>query len=145
MAEVFFNQNNLPKARKHLESADYLAPNDKLILNNRAFLLAKFGVDLDKALSLILVAIKGNENDALFLDTQAWVHFARKEYNEALEYIKKAYNADPRNAEINEHYGDILFKVNRMDEAVSYWLKARELGDESPELMKKIQTKRLEN
>jgi tetratricopeptide (TPR) repeat protein len=145
MAEVFFNQNNLPKARKHLESADYLAPNDKLILNNRAFLLAKFGVDLDKALSLILVAIKGNENDALFLDTQAWVHFARKEYSEALEYIKKAYNADPRNAEINEHYGDILFKVNRMDEAVSYWLKARELGDESPELMKKIQTKRLEN
>lgn len=145
MAEVFFNQNNLPKARKHLETADYLAPNDKLILNNRAYLLAKFGVDLDKALSLILVAIKGNENDALFLDTQAWVHFARKEYSEALESIKKAHNAAPKNAEINEHYGDILFKLNRIDEALSYWLKARELGDDSPELLKKIQTKKLAN
>jgi Flp pilus assembly protein TadD len=105
--------------------------------------MAKHKLDLDKALTLIEQATIGNENDALFLDTYAWVHFARKEYEQALDYIKKAYEKAPKNAEINEHYGDILFKFGLINEAVSYWIKARELGDESPELLKKIQSKKL--
>jgi len=143
IAEVYLEQKNLPKARKHLESADYLAPKEKLLMNNRAYLMAKHKLDLDKALTLIEQATIGNENDALFLDTYAWVHFARKEYEQALDYIKKAYEKAPKNAEINEHYGDILFKFGLINEAVSYWIKARELGDESPELLKKIQSKKL--
>lgn len=142
-AEVYLEQKNIPKARKHLEAADYLAPNEKLLMNNRAFLMAKHKLDLDKALILIQQAATSNENDPLFLDTYAWVHFARKEYEQALEFIKRAHGKSPKDAEINDHYGDILFKMGRIDEALTFWNKARDLGDESPELMKKIQNKKL--
>lgn len=145
MAEVHFAQNNIPKARKHLEAADFLAPNQKLVQNNRAYILAKYKVDLDKALTIIQQVIQGSEQDAIFLDTYAWVHFARKEYELALEKIKQAYHLAPENSEINEHYGDILYRLGRIDEALTYWIKAREFGDESAALSKKIQTKKLED
>lgn len=142
-AEAYFAQNNIPKARKHMESADYLAPNDKLLKNNRAYLLAKYKVDLDKALTLIDQAMSDNQNDALFLDTKAWVHFARKEYSDALTAIQKAHGFAPNNGDINEHYGDILYTLGKTDEALSYWIKAKELGDASEALLKKIQTKKM--
>jgi tetratricopeptide (TPR) repeat protein len=145
IAEVYLEEKNIPKGRKHLESADYLAPNEKLLMNNRAFLMAKYKLDLDKALTLIQQASEGNENDPLFLDTYAWVYFAKKEYDKALEFITRAHNKSPKNAEINEHFGDILFKLGRIDEAVSYWKKAQELGDESAALEKKIKSKKLDN
>ncbi len=142
-AEVYLEQKNLPKARKHLESADYLAPNEKLLMNNRAYLMAKHKLDLDKALTLIQQAIVGNENDALFLDTHAWVHFARKEYELALDFITRAHKLAPNSAEINEHFGDILFKMGRANEALTYWIKAKDFGDESTVLLQKIQSKKL--
>lgn len=143
MAEVHLAKNNIPNARKHLAAAEKLAPSSKLMMNNRAYLMAKYKLDLDKALEIIEQALIGNEKDALFLDTYAWVHFARKEYEQALETIQLAHALSPNNAEINEHYGDILFKFGRIDEAVSFWKKAKELGDESERLMQKIQQKKL--
>lgn len=143
LAEVQLAQNKIPQARKFLESAELLAPNDLLMLNNRAFLLAKYKLDLDKALEIIDKALVGNEKDALFLDTKAWVHFARKEYDLALDFVRKAYALAPENAEINEHYGDILFRLGKTDEAMVYWLKSKELGNLDQVLLKKIQTKKI--
>ena len=142
-AEVYLAQNNIPSARKHLAASEKLAPSSKLMMNNRAYVMAKYKLDLDKALETIQQALIGNEKDALFLDTYAWVRFARKEYEQALETIKLAHAISPNNGEINEHYGDILFKFGRIDEAISFWIKAKELGDESDTLLQKIQQKKL--
>lgn len=143
LAEIQLAQNKIPQARKYLESADILAPNDPLMMNNRAYLMAKYKLDLDKALELINLALVGREKDAIFLDTKAWVHYARKEYDQALATIKSAYNIAPENPDICEHYGDILFKLGRTDEALSFWIKAKELGTLDEVLLKKIQTKKL--
>lgn len=143
LAEVQLAQNKIPQARKFLESAEMLAPNDQFMLNNRAFLMAKYKLDLDKALEIINKVLLGNEKNALFLDTKAWVHFARKEYDIALEFIKKAYDLAPENPEINEHYGDILFKIGKVDDAVTFWIKSKDLGNGDAMLLKKIQTKKL--
>ena len=143
LAEVQLAQNKIPQARKYLESAEILAPNDKLMMNNRAYVMAKYTLDLEKALDLINRALVGNEKDGIFLDTKAWVHFARKEYELALDYIAKAYALAPDNPDVCEHYGDILFKLNRADEAMIYWMKARDLGNKDESLNRKIQTKKL--
>jgi tetratricopeptide (TPR) repeat protein len=143
LAEVQLAQNKIPQARKYLESAENLAPNDKLMMNNRAYVMAKYRLDLEKALDLINRALVGNEKDGIFLDTKAWVHFARKEYELALEFIAKAYALAPENPDVCEHYGDILFKLNRADEALVYWMKARDLGNKAESLIRKIQTKKL--
>jgi tetratricopeptide (TPR) repeat protein len=143
LAEVSLAQNKIPQARKYLESVENLAPNDKLMMNNRAYVMAKYKLDLEKALELIDRALIGNEKDGIFLDTKAWVHFARKEYDLALEFIVKAHNLAPENPDVCEHYGDILFKLNRVDEAMTYWIKARDLGNSDDALKKKIQTRKI--
>lgn len=46
-------------------------------------------------------------------------------------------------AELFEHYGDILFMLGEVDEAVTYWQRALEAGSESAELLqKKIKNKK---
>ena len=39
---------------------------------------------------------------------------------------------------ILEHYGDILSKLGKKDEALNYWKKAKELGTDSGTIDKKI-------
>jgi tetratricopeptide (TPR) repeat protein len=143
LAEVSLAQNKIPQARKYLESVENLAPKDKLMMNNRAYVMAKYKLDLEKAMELIDRALIGNEKDGIFLDTKAWVHYARKEYDLALEFIVNAHNLAPDNPDVCEHYGDILFKLNRLDEAVTYWIKAKELGNSDEVLLKKIQTRKI--
>jgi predicted negative regulator of RcsB-dependent stress response len=38
-----------------------------------------------------------------------------------------------------EHYGDVLYKLNRTDEANQYWNLALETNDHSEDLRKKIE------
>jgi tetratricopeptide (TPR) repeat protein len=141
-AEVYLKQNKLSSARRHIDNADNLAWNDQLMLNNKAFLLATYKIDLDLALLSIQKARIGNERDPLFLDTEAWVYLAMKDYQKAIEIIEKAYEIAPHSHEINEHYGDILYHLGRIDEAVSFWKKSQELGNLNPELSNKIKNRR---
>ena len=48
-------------------------------------------------------------NSAVFLDTYAWVYFKKGDYQMALLYIEQALSKiGSDNAELLEHYGDIL-------------------------------------
>jgi predicted negative regulator of RcsB-dependent stress response len=42
-----------------------------------------------------------------------------------------------------EHYGDVLFKLGRVDEAVAQWQKASKMKDASENIQKKIADKTL--
>ena len=42
-----------------------------------------------------------------------------------------------------EHYGDVLYQLNRIDEAVTYWQKAKSLGSTSKGLDKKISERKV--
>lgn len=143
LAELQLAQKKIPQARKYLDKVQQLAPDDKLMMNNRAYLMATYKLDLDIAFALIQSALQGNERDPLFLDTEAWVYFARNDFNKALESIQKAYQWAPKNQDINEHYGDILFMLGKVDEALGFWKKSQELGNLKPELSNKIKNKKL--
>ena len=78
------------------------------------------------------------------LDTKAWVLYKLERYKEALVWIEKAYDIDGKqNAELNEHYGDILYKMGNKKKAVKYWKRAKDLGEGSEFLDKKISEKKL--
>ena len=44
---------------------------------------------------------------------------------------------------ISEHYGDVLYKLNRKEEALQYWQEAKSAGGGSEGLDKKITEKKL--
>lgn len=79
------------------------------------------------------------------MDTYAWILYLLDKNDEALEVqtrtleeMEKAGTPDP---EALNHYGDMLKKAGRDDEAVEYWKKALELNpDDAETIQEKIES-----
>jgi tetratricopeptide (TPR) repeat protein len=128
---------------KAYEDALTADPNNSLILNNYSYYLAIRKENLDKAEKMSALLIKNNPTNASFLDTYAWVLFMKSNYREAKKVIEKAI-AGEATATHFEHYGDILFQLNDVNEAVAQWQKARALrGNNNEQLDKKIANRKL--
>lgn len=131
-------------ASRHYDNALNIDPNNVYALNNYAYYLAQRGVQLDKAEQMaskvVLQLATGNAN---YIDTYAWILYKQRKYSQALSWIEKAVTPNTKNALIFEHYGDILFQIGKVDEAVIYWQKALELTAEKSSLQKKINERKL--
>ncbi len=135
--------------KKHKESDEAydkaldIKPNDPYVLNNYAYYLSLRNERLEKSLEMSARSNELLKNNSSFLDTYAWILFQLKRYSEAQVWIEKALTEGGANsATIVEHSGDILFHLNRADEALKQWQKAAELMAPSEILKKKIQDKK---
>lgn len=114
------------------------------VLNNYSYYLSLRGESLDKALKMSKRANELQPGEASFQDTKAWVLFRKGRYEDARQWLEKAMdNGGSTQGVILEHYGDVLFKLNRIDEAVEYWKRARDAGDASELIDRKIADKKL--
>ena len=75
-------------------------------LNNLAYLCAGPLEDLDRALELAAKARKLQPDSAAVADTLGWIHYQRKEYQQALRCSKKAASDAPSIEEIQYHLGN---------------------------------------
>jgi len=126
------------------EEALKIDSNNTYVLNNFAYYLALRKEELSKAASMSKKSNELNPGNASFQDTYAWVLFQQENYDEALTWIEKAISAAEKpTATLIEHKGDILFKLGKKEEALSYWEKALQLtGTEKNEkLHQKIKEK----
>ncbi len=127
------------KSYEYYDKALEIDPDNALVLNNYAYYLSLRGIQLEKALSMSEKAVKLDSLNPANLDTHAWVLFKQGNYQTAESAIIKALeNGGDSDGTIQEHYGDILFKLGRKKEAVRHWEKAKELGGYSELLEKKL-------
>ena len=83
-------------------------------------------------------------DNGTYQDTYAWILYELKEYELAKEWLLKALlNGSDKSAVVVEHYGDILYKLGEIDEAIHQWEKAKELGGASDFLNQKIEEGKL--
>ena len=122
------------------EQALELDPTNSGALNNYAYFLAQRGQDLDRAERMAALAVKDDPDNANFIDTYAWVYFAKKDYVKALLYIKDAVEKDEDN-HLLEHYGDILWFNDDKEAAVEQWTKALEADPDNELLQRKVNNK----
>lgn len=109
------------------------------VLNNYAYYLALRKESLDKALSMIDLALKIDPSNGGYFDTKSWIFFQQGKYDEALTWIEKALSlGSSSDGAVVEHYGDILFKLGKTAEAVTQWEKASLLKGGSDLLDKKL-------
>ncbi len=70
--------------------------------------------------------------------------YKNKDYKKALQIIERAYeNGGNKSAVIIEHFGDILYNNDKIDQAVSKWSEAKKIGKGSDFLDQKINEKKL--
>lgn len=141
------NYNHLEDYEKSDENFDKslaLNPQNQFVLNNYAYYLSIRSEKLEQAKEMSLLSLKLSPDNPTYLDTYAWILYQNKEYKEAFEYQTKAIElSENPSAALFEHLGDMLFKMNKIDEAILNWEKARDGGNDSEELQNKILNKKI--
>lgn len=113
---------------------------DAYMLNNYSYYLSLRKEKLDKAAEMAKTANDLFPNNASFNDTYGWILYEQGKFLEAEQWIKKSLsNGGEVSGTVLEHYGDVLYKLNNEDKrALEYWKKAKETGEYSDLLDKKI-------
>ncbi|TWI99855.1 tetratricopeptide repeat protein [Mucilaginibacter frigoritolerans] len=118
-------------------------PDNVFTLNNYAYYLSVRGEHLDKAAAMSKHSNDLQPSNASFEDTYAWILFKQKDYATAKQWMEKALTDDKAISAVKlEHYGDILFYLGNIDDAVENWKKAKANGGKSPFLEQKINEKK---
>lgn len=137
--EALYKLNQVDEAFKLFDRSVELSPDNYVGLNNYAYYLSLAGRDLDKAERMSGKVIERFPDNATYLDTYAWVLFKKGNYTLAKFYMESAIKySTETSAVMFEHYGDILFMLNKLDEANQYWEKAMNNGGTSEVLKRKI-------
>jgi tetratricopeptide (TPR) repeat protein len=137
--EAHYNLGNTEEAFALFDKALELDPGNYIVMNNYAYYLSLSGENLDKAERMSGTVIEQYPDNSTYLDTHAWVLFRKKNYKLAKFYMESAIkNGGEDNPVLLEHYGDILFMLDKKQEAREYWQKAKDKGSESTILDKKI-------
>ena len=140
MGDTYSEMNDTVKTVECYEKALELDGLNSGALNNYAYYLAQRAQDLDRAERMAALAVKDEPDNANFIDTYAWVYFAKKDYNMALLYIKSAMEKG-ENEHFLEHYGDILWFTGDQEAAIEQWTKALEQDSENELLQRKVKDK----
>ena len=123
----------------YYEMSIALDSNNFILLNNYSYYLALRKTNLKRAEELMLKVIAKFPNNSTYLDTYGWVMFQLGAYSESEKFLFKAIiNSDGQSGEILEHYGDVLYKLKKIDEANVFWNKSKKTGNYSKKLIQKI-------
>ena len=131
------------KSDEAFDAALIITPNNYSVLNNYSYYLSLRKENLEKADKMASLLVKNNPDNPAYLDTYAWVLYVRGKFKEARKIIERAINTGQANATHIEHYGDILYQLGDINEAVQQWEKARGLNAKSETLNKKIANRRV--
>lgn len=144
LGDTYHEMDDMKKSDEAYDKALKYDTANSMVLNNYAYYLALRGERLEQADRMSKKAVELDLENSSNMDTRAWVLYKLQRYDEALIWIQKAYEIDGKeNVELNEHYGDILFKMGFKKKAIKYWKRARGLGEGSEFLEKKISEKNI--
>jgi tetratricopeptide (TPR) repeat protein len=143
LGDAYNGTKEYAKSDKAYDDALSFNPNNDYVLNNYSYYLALRKENLEKAERMASQASKNQPNNSSFLDTYAWVLYAREKYKEARKVIEKAIGQPNVNSTLFEHYGDILFQLGDVEGAVKQWEKARSMTSQHDLIDKKIANRRV--
>lgn len=142
LGDCYYKLGEYEKSDKSFDKGLELDPMNLTILNNYAYFLSLRNNRLEDALSMSAKTIQLMPNSASYLDTYGWIYYQLGKFEEAKQHIEKAYGINA-SAEIAEHLGDVYFKTGNIDRAISLWNEAKQKGNNSESLNKKINMRKL--
>ncbi|WP_153115814.1 tetratricopeptide repeat protein [Rhodocyclus tenuis] len=109
---------------KHLRRLIELKPDSASAYNALGYSLAERNLRLDEARTLIEKALSLAPDDPFILDSLGWVLYRQGDLAGAQATLERAFSlrADP---EIAAHLGEVLWQLNRRDDASRLWRDAQ--------------------
>ena len=138
-ASALEQSGNWRDAKAELALAMKDQPENPLLLNFLGYGKLERGEDMDEAEAMVRKASALRPDDASITDSLGWAEFKRGRLPQAIMTLQRAAQADPAQAEIQEHLGDALFVAGRRYEARFAWRAA--LVNAEKEDMQRLQAK----
>jgi tetratricopeptide (TPR) repeat protein len=141
LADLYSDAGRDADAERTLRQLLEMEPGNAQVLNYLGYLLAERGRQLDEAVRFVERALDLDPGNPYYLDSLGWAHFRRGDLDSAEKYLAPAAQQLPRNAEVQNHLGDLLARRGRWAEAIEAWTRALdgEAGDvDRTEVQKKI-------
>ena len=135
------SQSNPDGSERDLKQIIIMQPEDSRALNHLGYMLADQTTRHEEALELIERAIAISPGEPAIIDSLGWALYKVGRYEEALLQMRRAFAAFPDD-EVASHLGEVLWALERFDEAMRVWQDALETEPESPliaEAMKRLQ------
>ena len=143
IGDACYGQEKFKDAFYNFDKSLEMNEKNPILLNNFSYYLAVQNMALEKAEKLILKALQFLPESYTFIDTYGWVLFKMKKYEEAEQLLFKALiKSEEKDADILEHYGDVLFQIGKKEEALLFWKKAVKAGSASSFIKEKIDEKK---
>jgi tetratricopeptide (TPR) repeat protein len=99
-------------------------PDNSAALNYLGYMLAERGERLDESVSLLQKALQIDPDNGSYLDSLGWAYFKLEKLDLAEDNLRRAADQLKSNSVIQDHHGDVLFKMGRLDEAIVAWTRA---------------------
>ncbi len=138
LAMIYNEKREFVKSDSLYEKALSISPDDAIINNNYAYSLSTRGLQLERALRMMNIALEKDSLSSAFLDTKGWILYKLGKYNEAKYFVEKALEVGSQSAVITDHLGDIEFKLGNKERAKELWKKALEIDPSKIEIEQKI-------
>jgi tetratricopeptide (TPR) repeat protein len=145
LADLYNDAGRDMDAERTLRQVLQMEPGNAQVLNYLGYLLAERGRQLDEAVRLVQRALDLDPGNPYYQDSLGWAYFRRGDLDAAEKFLTPAAQQLPRNAEVQNHLGDLLARRGRWAEAVEAWTRALngEAGDvDRAEVQKKIEDAR---
>lgn len=136
--EIYFNigivyerSDNWDLAEVNFIKALDMSSEQADVLNYLAYSYIDKGINLAESKNMIEKALMLKPNDPYIVDSLAWYYYKIGAYEEALSILEFSMETMPYDSTVNDHYGDILWKLGKEIEARYYWKKAINLDKEN--------------
>ena len=87
---------------------------------------------------MIEKALSQRPDDPAIMDSMGWVLFHLGEYQQALDYLRRALDKFP-DGEIAAHLGEVLWTIGEVQEAKAVWSRALVQQPHDPRILKTLE------
>ena len=116
-------------------------PDDAYVLNYLAYSWLERDFKIDTALSMLEKAYAEENEDPYIIDSIGWAYYLIGDYIKAEKFLKMSVELMPQDPTVNDHYGDILWKLNRRIQARYFWNSALVSEEAEDKIKKNIKRK----
>ncbi len=128
-------------ADKDLQKSLSINPNDAYVLNYLAYSWLERDYKIDEAIQMLEKAYQQESNDPYIIDSIGWAYYLIDDYTKAEEYLVRAVQLMPDDPIVNDHYGDILWKLDRKIQARYFWSMVLKMDNAEKDLINQIKNK----
>ena len=129
---------NEKKSDEDLLKSLEINPDEPHVLNYLAYSWLERNYKIDSAIEMLEQAYTQRENNPYIIDSIGWAYYLTGEYVEAEKLLRKAVQIMPLDPIVNDHYGDILWKLGRKTQANYFWKNVLTFEDTEDEMKEDI-------